>query len=211
MARWLVYGLLGLLLFLGFAGWGAYIFLIRPAQNLVGELRQIIVLDEGIQNQTPYRPPADQQLSQLQVERLLRVQQRVREGLGERYRQVEARLNQLARQQAGLPNLDYRAVLDLFRDSSALMVEAKRLQVEALNQEGFSREEYAWVRRQVYAALGLGLPQLDPNEVLRQIAARDFNPRVALEKPEAPPANVRLVEAYRQELEAYYPFTWFGL
>lgn len=67
------------------------------------------------------------------------------------------------------------------------------------------------MRAQVYAALGYGVPNLNPQELLRQIGARDFNPRVELAKPEAPAANVRLVEPFRDELVSYYPFTWFGL
>ncbi|MCS7059033.1 MAG: hypothetical protein NZ849_04525 [Meiothermus sp.] len=211
MARWLALGLLGLSLFLVLGGWAAYVFLVRPAQNLVNELRQVIVMDQGVKNQSPYRPPADDRLSKEQVEQLLRVQRQVKQGLGERYQRIAARLDQLARQQVGQFTLDYRTALDLFRDSSALIVEAKRLQVEALNQEGLSPEEYAWIKRQVYSALGLGLPQLDPSEVLRQIGAGDFNPRVEMERPQASSDNEKLVEPHREELLSYYPFTWFGL
>ncbi|RIH83828.1 hypothetical protein Mlute_02070 [Meiothermus luteus] len=211
MARWLAFGLLALFLFLALGGWAAYVFLVRPAQNLVNELRQVIVMDQGVKNQNPYRPPADDRLSKDQVERLLRVQRQVKQGLGERYQRIAARLEQLANQQVGQLTLDYRTALDLFRDSSALIVEAKRLQVEALNREGLSLGEYAWIRRQAYAALGLGLPQLDPSEVLRQIGAGDFNPRVEMGQPQSSSGNKALVEPHREELLSYYPFTWFGL
>lgn len=211
MARWLMLALFGFLLFLALAGWAAYAFLIRPAQTLVSEFRQVIGLDNRVERQTAYTPPPDGLLSSDQVRRFLQVQRSVKQQLGERYQRIEARLNQLAQQQVGQLVLDYRAALDLFRYSSSLVLEAKGVQVQALNRQGFSPEEYAWVRSQVYAALGYGVPNLDPQEILRQIAARDFNPRVELAKPEAPPANQRLVEPYRDELVSYYPFTWFGL
>lgn len=211
MARWLMLGCFGFLLFLGLAGWAAYAFLIRPAQNLVNNFQQIIALDKNITRQSAYTPPADGLLKPEQVQRFIRVQRSVKQQLGERYQRVEARLNQLANQQVGQLTLDYRTALDLFREGGSLVLDAKGIQVQALNRQDFSLEEYAWVRSQVYAALGYGVPNLNPQEILRQIGARDFNPRVELLRPEAPPANVRLVEPYREELVSYYPLTWFGL
>lgn len=211
MARWLILALTGFLLFLALAGWAAYAFLIRPAQTLVNDFRQIIALDRNVERQTAYTPPANGQLSPEQLQRFLQVQRYVKQQLGERYQRIEARLNQLASQQVGQLTLDYRTALDLFREGGSLVLEAKGIQVQALNQQNFSAEEYAWVRSRVYAALGYGVPNLNPQEILRQIGAGDFNPRVDLVKPEAPAANVRLVEPYRAELVSYYPFTWFGL
>ncbi len=204
-------GCFGFLLFLGLAGWAAYSFLIRPAQTLVNDFRQIIALDNQVRRQTAYTPPVGGLLNPNQVQRFLQVQRSVKQQLGERYQRVEARLNQLANQQGGQLVLDYRTALDLFREGGSLVLEAKGIQVQALNRQDFSPEEYAWVRAQVYAALGFGVPNLNPQEILRQIGARDFNPRVELTRPEAPVANVRLVEPYRDELVSYYPFTWFGM
>jgi len=211
MARWLMWIGVGLLVFLGLAGWAAYSFLIRPAQALVNDFRQIVVLDSKVERQGAYIPPANRQLDPEQLQRFLAVQRSVKQQLGERYQRVEAHLNQLAGQQAGQLKLDYRTALDLFRDFSSLVLDAKGLQVQALNRQDFSIQEYAWVRSQVYAALGYAVPNLNPQEILRQIAARDFNPTVEMLKPEAPQANIQLVEPFRQELLSYYPFTWFGL
>jgi len=211
MARWLAVGCFGFLLILGLGGWAAYSFLIRPAQTLVNDFRQIIALDRNVERQTAYTPPADALLTREQVQRLLAVQRSVKQQLGERYQRVEARLNQLANQQVGQLTLDYRTALDLFRDSSSLFFDAKGIQVQALNRQAFSPQEYAWVRSQVYAALGFGVPNLDPQEILRQIGGGNFNPRVDMVKPDAPEANIRLVEPFRTELVSYHPFTWFGL
>ncbi|MCX7783867.1 MAG: hypothetical protein N2318_09545, partial [Meiothermus sp.] len=181
------------------------------AQTLVNNFQQIIALDRNVERQTAYTPPATGLLRPDQVQRFVRVQRSVKQQLGERYQRVEARLNQLANQQVGQLTLDYRTALDLFREGGSLVLDAKGMQVQALNRQDFSLGEYAWVRSQVYAALGYGVPNLNPQEILRQIGARDFNPRVELARPEAPAANVRLVEPYREELVSYYPLTWFGL
>ncbi|MER3482070.1 MAG: hypothetical protein C4332_01775 [Meiothermus sp.] len=211
MARWLTIGCLGFLVLLAIGGWAAYTWIVRPAQALLNDFRQVISLDRGVERRNAYAAPAGGQLTQTQVQRFLRVQRAVKGQLGERWSRIESRFNQLAQSQVGSLNLDYRSALDLFRDSGSLVVDAKRVQVEALNQQGFSAEEYAWVRRQVYAALGLGVTNLNPSEILRQINSRDFNPQVTLQKPDAPPVNVKLVQPFKSELESYYPFTWFGL
>jgi len=211
MARWMMFGCFGLLLVAGALSVGAYFFLIRPAQALLNGFTQVFRLDSEIKNKTPYTPPASGQPTLDQVQRFVRVAREVRQGLGVRFSTIEDRLNQLTQHATGQAQLDYRAALDLFRDSGALITEAKRFQVEALNRHNFSVEEYAWVRSQVYSALGYGVPALNPQEILRQIGSGDFNPKVALNRSPSSQATARLVEPHRQELEAYYPFTWFGL
>ncbi|WP_245969933.1 hypothetical protein [Calidithermus roseus] len=203
--------LVGLVILLGVLGWLANTFVIQPARALVQDFRQLVQLESKVQRQEPYRPPASGQLSPSQVQRLLRVQRAVKEGLGSRYAAIEARLRQLSDRFSSQQQLDYRAALDLFRDSGALILDAKRIQVEGLNAQGFTLEEYRWVRSQVYGALELGLPRLDPQKLLSQIASGDFNPQTALEAPPSSPANRKLVQPYAKELRDFYAFTWFGL
>jgi hypothetical protein len=211
MTRWLMFGCLGLLLVVGVLSVGAYFFLIRPAQSLLHEFTQVFQLDAEVKNKAPYTPPASGRPSPDQVQRFVRVAREVHQGLGARFTALEGRLERLGQQVAGRAQLDYRAALDLFRDSGTLITEAKRLQVQALNRQGFSPQEYAWVRSQVYSALGYGVPELNPQEILRQIGSGEFNTKVALNRSPSSQATTRLVEPYRQELERYYPFTWFGL
>jgi hypothetical protein len=209
--RGCLFFLAGFVILLGVLGWLANTFVIQPARSLVEDFRQLVQLESGVRRQQTYQPPANGQLSPSQVQRLLRVQRAVRQGLGSRYTAIEARLRQLSDRFSAQQQLDYRAALDLFRDSGALILDAKRLQVESLNAQGFSLEEYRWVRSQVYGALELGLPRLDPQKLLSQIASGDFNPQTALEAPPSNPANRKLVQPYGKELREFYALTWFGL
>jgi len=209
--RGCLFFLVGLVVLLGLLGWLANAFVIQPARALVEDFRQLVQLEGGVQRQQAYRPPANGQLTPEQLQRLLRVQRAVRQGLGSRYKAIEGRLRQLSDRFSGQQQLDYRAALDLFRDSGALIVEAKKLQVQNLNAQGFSLEEYRWVRSQVYAALELGLPELDPQKILSQIASGNFNPTSVLEAPPPNPANRKLVQPYSKELRDFYALTWFGL
>jgi hypothetical protein len=200
----------GVLLFLGIAGVAAFQFVIKPAQRLVNDLRKATQFDAQVQKQAPYTPPVGG-LSQAQVKRLLTVQRQVTSALGERFSKVERRFSELTQKASGQDQIDYRQMLDLFRDSGALIVEAKQLQVRALNAQGFSLEEYRWVRQQAYSGLGLGVPNVKPEDLLDQIARGDLKAVLELVRSPESTVNSRLVEPSRKELESYYPFTWFGM
>jgi hypothetical protein len=209
MRRWLMFGLVGVLLVMGLGGWAAYTFLIRPSQALVQSLQAMVQADKRITVQTPYTPGGA--LTSDQLGRFEQVQAQVKRELGAQFTELEKRLNQLATNQEGRLTLDYRAALDLFGDSAQTLLKAKDLQIAALNAQNFSAQEYAWVRSQVYSALGLGVPNLNPEEILRQIANRDFNPTVQLVQSEVSRLTRDLVAPLRQELLPFYPLTWFGL
>jgi hypothetical protein len=211
MTRWLMLGCGGLLLFVGIAGVLAFQFVIKPAQSLIADLRQVAQLDARVLKQTPYTPPGHGKISQEQLGRLMQVQRQVQSGLGERFSKVERRFKELTQKVGKQQQLDYRQMLDLFRDSGSLITEAKALQVKALNAQGFSPQEYGWVRQQAYSGLGLGVPNLDPQKMLEQIGKGDVNAVLELVKSPESPQNTRLVEPLRTELERYYPLTWFGL
>lgn len=211
MTRWLMLGCGGLLLFLGIAGVAAFQFVIKPAQSLVGELRKVTQLDGQVLNQMPYTPPPNGKLSPAQVQRLIKVQRQVRGELGERFARVERRFNQLTEKASGQNQIDYRQMLDLFRDSSSLIVQAKPIQVKALNVQRFSLEEYRWVRQQAYSGLGLGVPNVNPQTLLEQIGKGDLNAVLELVQSPKSSQNSALVNPLRDELESYYPLTWFGM
>lgn len=208
--RWLVGIGVAVLLFVVGLGTLAYFFLVRPAQNFVQEFGKALELEARLPN-TPYMPPASGQISATQVERLAAVQQTVIQGLGNTYTTLQERFGQLANQVAGQTNLDYRTVLDLFGQSTNLLVQAKELQVEAALTAGFSQEEYQWVRQQVYSALGLGIPQINPQEVLEQIRQGNFETVVPLLQVPSLPINAEQAAPYLEQFRQFYALTWFGL
>ena len=195
----------------GIAGVAAFQFVIKPAQGLINDLRKMSQLDAQVLNQSPYTPSASGKLSPAQVQRLMGVQQQVLGELGDQFSKVEHRFNQLTKKAAEQHQIDYRQMLDVLRDSSSLISQAKRIQVKALNAQGFSLEEYGWVRQQAYSGLGLGVPTVKPEAVLDQLGKGDL--KAVLELVQSPKSthNTKLVEPLKNELERYYPFTWFGL
>ena len=101
-----------------------------------------------------------------------------------------------------------------YRDLAASWLDAKRAQVDALNDAGFSLEEYRWVRSEVYRALDIPFVEVD----FSRIAAQARNGGVpegvrvggAFSGPGAD-ANKKLVERYRKLLEDNMPMAAFGL
>jgi hypothetical protein len=88
-----------------------------------------------------------------------------------------------------------------------LIVDAKEAQVDALNANGFSLGEYAWVRGQVIRAAGFSAYQVD----LAALAADGDDDLVRELEADVPAANVALVAPYAEELEQFLPLAAFGL
>src|SRR5690606_10166294 len=103
-----------------------------------------------------------------QVERLVRVQGRIREHLGTRVAEFESRYKALLdRDQARVRDLPQ--VIAAYRDLASTWVDAKRQQVQALNDAGFSLDEYRWVRQRTYAALGVPLLDVDVARLIESV------------------------------------------
>lgn len=191
----------------------------------IARLGEIAELDEGISDDTPYEAPQDGVLTAGQVERFMGVQRQVEKAMEGRLDDARARFEALQEGDGRLSPADVAAMLN---EVGELGVEAKRVQVAALNEAGFSRQEYSWTKRQVYLALGFGGVDFDVHGLVA--AARSGNLSEVQEKvqeladqgadgkvgdgsgePVVPPANAELVEPYRESLERWAPLAIFGL
>ena len=64
------------------------------------------------------------------------------------------------------------ALLSAYRDMAHALIDAKRAQVEALNDVGLSLDEYRWIRSEAYRALGIPLVDVDIAQDIRAYAKR---------------------------------------
>lgn len=196
------------LLFVG-GGIVAYVFLWRPAQQVVQTVREfqrVGELNEQVRNTSPYRPPDHGLLTDEQLDRYLAVQRDMRAALEQDYQDLQARIEAIDAQQTPSP----RELLNAYRDIAAIVLEAKRAQVEALNEHDFSLSEYDWVRTQTVAALGYsGYASFDLQELVT--AAQQGEDPVQPAQVEVPPENAELVEQHRDELEELIGFAFVGL
>lgn len=190
--------------------------LARPAHRLASgfaPLAEMAHLDDQITDVSIFTPPADGTLTRSQVERFVRVERRVRASLGPAYQDLEQRARELREEvgsDAGGPGVGEALVLE--PELADLLVEAKREQVVALNDEGFSKSEYQWVEARVYQALGIRVHPLTLEEVERLAASGSLPPPLErISAADQPLQNLEAVAPYRGSLEQGAALAVFGL
>src|SRR5690606_38116896 len=106
-----------------------------------------------------------------------------------------------------------KEALSALRDLAGLVLEAKRFQVEALNQYNFSVEEYDWTRARVYEASGIPF-DLTIQRAIRDAAAGkvpDFESHANSTSEDVPEKNRTLVAPHKKQLADAAPLAFFGL
>jgi hypothetical protein len=197
------------------AGIGFYLY--RQVSSTVAqfaELAQVPDLERGVRNRTAFVPPASEELTDSQVEKLLQVQAEVRRRLGERMTAFEAKYKALSqKEEASLS--DAPAILRAYGDIASTWLDAKRGQVEALNTAGLSLDEYRWIRDQAYRALGMPFVDLDVSKFVDE-ARRGVQPDSAGQMrgslgPAGPESNRKRIEKVKKQLEENLALASFGL
>jgi hypothetical protein len=176
-------------------------FVGKPLWNVytaVREVQNVGALDARLTNRAPFAVPANGVVTEGQMERYVAVLERTGGA-------ARTRLEDLQRRFEDLDGRDF-AWTDVWRLGDAyggflrLLVETKEGQVAALNAEGFSAEEYAWVRAEVLRAAGLpgaGYGVADFASAFTGGVEPDGRPVAA----PVPPANRELVERFRARLD----------
>lgn len=193
-----------LLLVIG-GGGAAYFLVIKPTYQLVTDAGAFATefqeLNQSVEQSGTYRPPADGQITAEQFQRFLIAQRDMRESLAQRLEVLEEKWQEMRaeiEQREGEPNIV--EMVTAYRDLGGLLLEAKRVQVAALNRYQFSLQEYAWVRNQIYMAMG------------EEVAVAAFGEQGHPQRQRQVSDEVlELVAAHREELMEGYALAWFGL
>ena len=179
----------------------------RPALsafNAARDLARIELSESQVSSTVPFEPPAGGELTEQHLERYLAVSREVMASLGGHMDVLDERYQELS-------DLDsfsgFRQAIFAWSDLLRLVAEAKDTQIDALNANGFSLAEYAWVRSQALRAAGVDYFMVD----FAQLVADSSDPIMQQEDPEVPRANVELVAPYAQELMRLAPLAAFGL
>ncbi len=207
-------GVITVILLLAIIGGGYWLF--RSARTYIAsyaELAQVAELNEQIENRSPFQPPANQRLTEVQMQQFVQVQRTMLDHLGQRVRELEGKYEHLSadmREQGREANV--REILGAWSDVVSLIVSAKEAQVQALNDARLSLAEYHWIRQQVLLTLGYGIFGLnveaiaeDPALLLESLQAPDELDQEALQH------NRALLQQYEDSYEEWLPLSFFGL
>lgn len=141
---------------------------VSPMLTQFAEFSQVPEIERAIRNRVAFTPPATGELTEQQVERLVRVQSRIRERLGERFAEFERQHRTLLDKERANA-LDLPEIFAMYRGLASAWMDAKRQQVEALNEVSFSLEEYRWVRDRAYRAIGQPFVEIDVSRIVEDM------------------------------------------
>ena len=188
---------------------------IQDARNYLQGLAELGDLEQDIVNRNPFVAPENGELDGAQVERFVRVQDGVRLAMGERMAEIEAKYKHLKANTGSNQPPSFSEVTAALRDIGRLFVDARRYQVDALNKERFSQEEYNWVRARVFQAAGVEVANMVDlkklEEALRRNTGVDDLKAPELPKMDVPEKNRELVKPYLGRMDGWIPLAFFGL
>ena len=188
---------------------------VRSTVTALAELGQARDIERGVKVQTTFVVPESGELSAAQVDKLMKVTTRVRERLAQDMAVFQRTFKTLAEKKEATA-ADLPALLSAYRDLAKDWVNAKRAQVDALNETGLSLDEYRWIRSAAYGALDIPFMDVDFGRIADQVkkAGGQVNSTVLVGGAFAgkgPASNAKLLEKYRKQLEDYMPLAAFGL
>jgi hypothetical protein len=204
---------------LGVAGYYAYRAakpMIDSAGDYVARAREMVSIGDRINNRAPFDPPVTSELTPSQVDRFIAVQGRVRADMGDRWSQIEAKSAEIQRRtQNNKTDLSLNEVASVFSDLANIYIEARKVQVNALNVHKFSDDEYSWVRRRVYEAAGVqlahGIDMSRIEDIARSGAQKSGMNLPDIPMPEVPETNMQLVKPHVAKLKEWMPLAVLGL
>jgi hypothetical protein len=194
-------------------GYYAY-FKVSSTLTQFAEFAKVPDIEREVRAKGPFTPPSSGELTASQIDRLMQVQKRVRDRLGENAAAFERTYRSLAQKKEATA-ADVPALMSAYRDLAAMWLDAKRTQVAALNDANLSLDEYRWIRSAAYQAIGAPFVDVD----FARIAA-DAKAGVQTAAPgsfegafrgAAPPANQKLVAKFKKQLEDSLGLASFGL
>ena len=203
---------LGLALFYGYR---AARPMIDNARAMLEQGREMAAMSDRVTNRADYVPPATGELSEDQVQRLLAVHAQVRQALGPRWSELQARataVEQKARE--GGRDLSVTDVGAILTEFGGLLREARRAHVDAMNAQAFSNREYSWVRLRVFEAAGLevahGIDWSSLEDLIKKGSDQSGVPVPPVTLPEVPEKNRELVKPHLAALREWMPLALFG-
>jgi hypothetical protein len=202
------------------AGGAYYVYraarpLLDDARAYLSRMTELGEIAKQIENTAPHTPPANGELTDDQMQRFVRVQESVRAALGQRFGEIEAKYRHLKQNAEGNVPPSITEMLGALGDIANVFVQARRYQVNALNQEHFSQAEYSWVRDRVFQAAGVEITRSVDLKKLEEAVRNGTGiqdiraPEIPM--PRVPEKNRALVKPHLTKMDDWLPLAFFGL
>lgn len=189
-----------------------YVPFVGPLLEKGQQLERLKTLNEKIERQKSFSPPADTHLTEAQVDRFLAVQRTVYDSVHTRLQDAVATIQKLEQKDQSGEEPSFSAVTDWLSSFSEALTAAKRVQVRALNTHEFSFSEYRWIRKQVFHAAGWTVPPLGVESAMGQSGAGLYMDREKKPFTDPVPADNReLVAPHRNTIDSLDIVARFGL
>ncbi len=190
----------------------AWWFVGRPISQVARsaqELSRIGSMDVQLDNRSQFAAPADGLLAEEQVTRYMAVLESIRLDMEARFRQLEQRYEQVGTERPTL--MDIPRMAGAYADFIGLLGDARRAQIDALNEQGFSQSEYAWTRREVLRAAGLQGADYDIGNFLTALGGDGDTQLTSTAEWSVPEENRELVGRWQPQLNELGVLAILGL
>ena len=181
------------------------------------ELGKVPDLERQVRNRSAFVPPSSGELTAGQMATYVAVREQVRQKMGDRFKQIDAKYNSLMQR----VDRDQHTALDLpqligaYQELAGLYLLGKQAQVDALNAKNLSLGEDRWIQLQAYTAIGIPVMNMDVSRFIDDLkAGRTPEQPGHLAVPVASAAsdkNKALVEPHKKLLEDNASLSFFGL
>lgn len=195
--------------FVGIGGYWAY----NKTKGMVAsfsQLQEIPKIEAQVQNKAAFTAPGNGELTEDQVTRFIAVQKAIRDRLGARVKELDAKYDALNKNRGGA---SIGEGLGALKDLGSLIVEAKKVQVEALNAQNFSLSEYEWARNAAYLAAGVPLT-MNFQQIVKNAQAGKVPSQESMAEAvagDAPEKNKALIAPHAEALRQSAGLAFFGL
>jgi hypothetical protein len=187
---------------------------VGPMTEFVANAQKMAVIEKDIRNKSSFTAPANGELTEDMVTRFVKVQSHIQSKLGARMEELKATYDKLDKTLSNEQRkASFTEAITAMRDLTTLLVDAKKAQVEGLNDAGFSVKEYEWIRTQVYAAVGMVAGGFDVKKLAEQAKAGNvegFSGGDKASLPDVPEKSKELVAPYEKQLKEWAPLAFFG-
>jgi hypothetical protein len=174
-------------------------------------MTEIVTMDNDIVNQSSFSPPEDGMLSLEQVATLIRIQNEIKEAIGSDYETLMPEYNQMIKEMDQSSDLkNFQKLILLSSRLIGPLHRARKAQIDAINREGISRQEYEWLKTQARLAFDLPEHKFNLKYVLENMKNSIPDEDTIVVSPVPHPQNRTLLEDSRELLAKTLALSAFG-